>query len=143
MLSASPALWFILVMNLGLHRGITVMKKGARPIKIKWWAAVSGLVVLGVLCAIWASRPRAPLFMQVPGHKRSGCTQSQPVMSPSLSTPLHSIPLSLWFPQITRTRTQRALFRCQWGRGWNSGFPSERGRQCQLAKGKFNLPILR
>jgi hypothetical protein len=44
------------------------MKKGGRPIKIKWWAAVSGLVALGMLCAIWTSRPREPLFMQVPGH---------------------------------------------------------------------------
>jgi hypothetical protein len=45
------------------------MKKGGRQIKIKWCAAVSGLVALGMLCAIWISRQRAPLFMQVPGHQ--------------------------------------------------------------------------
>jgi hypothetical protein len=47
---------------------MTVMKK-AGPIRTKWLAAVLGLAGLGMLCAIWISRPRKPLFMQVPGHQ--------------------------------------------------------------------------
>jgi len=44
------------------------MKKGGR-IKVWWWAAVSGLVALGLFCLILSSRPRKPLFTQAPGHQ--------------------------------------------------------------------------
>lgn len=48
---------------------ITVMKKGEQPIKIKWWAAVSGLVALGMLYAVSMPRRREPLFTPTPGHQ--------------------------------------------------------------------------
>ncbi len=38
------------------------------PIEIKPWAAVLGLVALGVLWLMW-TRPQKPLFMPVPGHQ--------------------------------------------------------------------------
>jgi hypothetical protein len=44
-----------------------MMKKGGR--RIKWWASVSGLVALGILFAIYISRPREPLFMEAPGYQ--------------------------------------------------------------------------
>jgi len=72
-LSASTPLRFILVrtlvlMTLVYTHAMTVMKKTG-PIKLKWWAAVSRLVGLGMLCTIWISCSREPLFMQVPGHQ--------------------------------------------------------------------------
>jgi hypothetical protein len=45
-----------------------VMKK-AGSIKIKWWAAILRLAGVGMLCAIWISCSREPLFMQAPGHQ--------------------------------------------------------------------------
>jgi len=47
---------------------MAVMKK-AGSIKIKWWAVASRLAGLGMLCAIWISCSREPLFMQAPGHQ--------------------------------------------------------------------------
>jgi hypothetical protein len=55
-------------MTLVWIHAITAMKKTG-PTKIRWWAAVSGLVGLNVLCAIWTSCSREPLFMQAPGHQ--------------------------------------------------------------------------
>jgi hypothetical protein len=44
------------------------MKKNG-PIEVKRWAAASRLARLGMLCAIWISCSREPLFMQAPGHQ--------------------------------------------------------------------------
>src|ERR1700690_2833795 len=55
-------------MTLVCSHAMTVMKK-AGPIRIRWWAAVSGLVGLCMLCAIWMSHPRESLFRPVPGHQ--------------------------------------------------------------------------
>ena len=55
-------------MTLVYNGPMTVMKK-AGPIRIKWFAAVSGLAGLGMLCAVWTSCSRGPLLMQAPGHQ--------------------------------------------------------------------------
>jgi len=47
---------------------MAVMKKSG-SIRIKRWAAVSRLARVGMLCAIWISCSREPLFMQAPGHQ--------------------------------------------------------------------------
>jgi hypothetical protein len=58
----------LLLVTLVYTHAMAVMKK-AGSIKIKWWAAVSRLAGLGMLCAMWISCSREPLFMQAPGHQ--------------------------------------------------------------------------
>ena len=88
---------------------MAVMKK-AGSTKIKWWAAVSRLARLGMLCAMWISCSREPLFMQAPGHQeeRLQTVSTGDVTFTVYSGAFHS--LKFVVPQITRTRTSKGTF---------------------------------